>query len=79
MDVAAGGDRADLDPRHELDAGVAGGGASGVTAGGGVVIGDAENGKARSAGLENELRRRQRAVGSGRVQMKVDQAFLDAE
>jgi hypothetical protein len=58
-----------IDPRDQLDAGVPGGGR--------VVIGDAENGKARSAGLSHELRRRQGAVGGGRVKVKVDQTLND--
>ena len=73
--IAPVGNRADFDPRDELDAGFARGGRRRLAAGGRVVIGDAENGKARSAGLSNELRRRQGAVGGGRVKVKVDQTL----
>lgn len=71
--VTAVGDGADLDATHQLHPGVPGGDPSFFETSGRVVVGDAENGKARSAGLEDELRRRQCAVGGGRVKVKVYQ------
>src|SRR5262249_29239350 len=71
--VAAVGDGADLDARDELEAGRAGGVVRRVAAGCRVVIGDADGRKARSAGLVDELRRRQEAVGGGRVEVKIYQ------
>jgi hypothetical protein len=73
MDVAPGGDGADLDAGDEPEAGVARRGPGGVAAAGGVVVGDADDGEARAAGAGNELRRRERAVGGGGMKMKVDQ------
>jgi hypothetical protein len=67
VDVAPVLDGADLNPRDELDAVRARGLTRGIDAGRRVVIGDADNGKARSAGLENKVRRRERAVGRGCV------------
>jgi hypothetical protein len=74
--VAALVNGADLDPRHELEARVAGEDMRGIAAAGRVVIGDADDGQACGAGPENELRRRERAVGGGRVQMEVDQRLV---
>jgi hypothetical protein len=67
VDVAALVDRADLDAGNELDARRARLAGGRVAPGGRVVIGDADSRKARSAGLSNELRRRQDAVGGGGV------------
>jgi len=62
-----------LDAGDELDAGVTRHGSCGVDTCGGVVIGDADDGKARSAGLFHELWRRERAVRRRRMQVQVDQ------
>jgi hypothetical protein len=72
--VAAVRDGADLDARYEVDTGVTRRVTRGIAAGGRVVIGDADDRKARGARLMNELRRRQCAVGGGRVQVQIDQA-----
>src|SRR5204863_6302280 len=77
VDVAAAGHRADLDAWNELDAGVTRHVPDGIAAGGRVVIGDADDGQARGTGLENELRRRERAVGGGGMKMKVDQTLKE--
>jgi hypothetical protein len=68
----------DFDAGYQLDAGGARRIARGVDARRRVVIGDADNGKARSAGLEYEIRRSKRAVRRGRMYVKVDQ-MLNAE
>jgi hypothetical protein len=65
VDVAALSDGADLDAWNQPEAGLTCRGRSGIAAGGRVVIGDADDGQARGAGVENELRRRKRAVGGG--------------
>ncbi len=63
MDVVAVLDGGDFNARDQLDAGVTGGGPRRVDARGRVVIGDADNRKARRAGPGHEIRRRERAVG----------------
>ena len=77
MDVTAVGHGADFDAGDELEPGRARRAGRGLDARDRVVIGDAENRKARSAGPGYQLRRRQRAVGSGRVNVKVDQIEND--
>ena len=74
VDVTSVGDGADLDAGHDFEAGDTSGAARGIGAGGGVVIRDADDRQARGAGLVNELRRRQRAVGGVRVQVEIYQA-----
>ena len=77
VDVAGPLDRRDFDAGHETHAVPRRGIRRFRQTCGRVVIGDAENGKARGAGLGNELRRRERAVGGGRVKMEVDHTEND--
>jgi len=69
-------DGADLDSRNEPDAGRARCADGGIGSAGRIVIGDADDGQAGGAGLVNELRRRERAVGGGRVKVKIDQRVV---
>jgi hypothetical protein len=78
VQVAPVGDGADLNAGNELEAGLARDAQGGIAAAGRVVIGDADDGEARGTSPENELRRRERAVGGGRVKVKVYQV-LNAE
>ena len=78
MQVSSVLNGSDFDAGYQLDAGGARRVARGVDAGRRVVIGNADNGKARRAGLEYEIWRRKRAVRRGRMDVKVDQK-LDAE
>jgi hypothetical protein len=73
VDVAPVGDGADLDAGNQLEPGGARGFARGARARGRIVIGDGDDGEVRGARAGDELRRRQRAVGGGRVKVKIDQ------
>ena len=74
VDVAPGIDRTDFDARHEIDPCVVCGRTGLPDTRNGIVVGDADSGKARRASGANEVRRRQCAVGRGGVKMEIDHA-----
>jgi hypothetical protein len=74
--VPAVGHGADFDSRNEPDASRARCADGGIGSAGRIVICDADDGQAGRTGLVNELRRRERAVGGGRVKVKIDQRVV---
>jgi len=73
VDIAAGLDRRDFDAVNQGNPARRGGAARLGVSGQGIVVGDADSAEAGGRRAGDEVARRQRAVGCGGVEVKIDQ------